>query len=243
MDIETFYTLNGVQRIDLRRTSSRLPGDSYLYLGLKTVTEGVFLPQYVDDTAEFSFYKELDNDRIFSVEVDGHFEDTDAYIKELSQAQNQTYQLATYQDGRIYYFSTTDNSVDVWGFTYNSYEIYYSKATGALVSVYDYNTSTRFTAGAVFTLFNKLRFKYNASAGVAMNVFYDAATNTSLHQAIPAVPADQLLITNYVRNASGVVTFDFTLKVSGYHENSTGHDLTITGKFNSGDAVHKEIGS
>jgi len=194
--------------------------------------------------------KQVDADNLFSVTARPYLEPTEAFVRTINfQLNSTTYQFSTSgSQGSPYYYATTYNSVSAnYFFAYlngANYNIYYSQATGALLGVVNNNTGVTFSSGAVYDLYNKLKFKQNATVGFP--VFYDAVSGAGLFEEIPAVPADELTITNYVRNATtGIITFDFEIKVSGYisnvnyRTNTTGNDLTIKGKFNSGGKVYK----
>lgn len=119
---------------------------------------------------------------------------------------------------------------------------------GSLLGYYDQTTALQVTSGTVFNLYNKLTFKNNASLNTL--TFYDKGTKNSLHTIVPATPADQFTVSNYVHDATtGNLSFDYTMKISKYRSktggnygsNSTGNDLVISGSFNSGGKVYKNI--
>jgi hypothetical protein len=80
-----------------------------------------------------------------------------------------------------------------------------------------------------------------------MPVFYSIADNTNLSVNVPDTAADQLTVANYLRDkTTGAVTFDFTVKINQYRSffngsNTTKHDITVTGKFNSGGKVYSSV--
>ena len=73
-------------------------------------------------------------------------------------------------------------------------------------------------------------------------------------QHIVSVPADELRIENY-QQVDGVISFDYTFKISKYRGvlglydygftrhgmNTTAHDITITGTFTSGQSVYTDV--
>jgi hypothetical protein len=219
-----------------------------LYMDMEQVSEGVFKPTSQSYEMDFQFSKDIGNGSLFLINASPYFASTPAYVTELSAEQNATYAFSTTQNG-IYYYQTTYNSVAAYSFSSydngSDLQIYYSQSTGALMGIYDYDTGNTLTSGTVFNLYNKLKFKMNATVG--KRVFYDATTDASLHVSFPEVPADTFTVTNYAKDATtGVITFDFEIKISGQgstysRQNSTGHDLTIKGKFNSGGKVYQNI--
>lgn len=247
-NVQAFYEENGQKYLDVSRYAESTGNGPSLYMELKQVSEGVFEPAEVSYYVDFNFRKELSTDDLFVIDAQPYFLATEAFVKALSDEQNDTYNFATSSNG-IYYQEEPWNSTAAYRLNgyYNNknYDVFYSQASGSLLGLYDYSTGNEITSGMIFNLYNKLKFKYNATH--AQPLFYDAATNAELFVAFPDVPADELTITNYTRNAStGVITFDFVIKVSKYltspaRRNSTGHDITITGKFNSGGKVYKNI--
>lgn len=221
----------------------------YLYLNMIQVSEGVFKPAYTSWGMEFNFQKELSADALFEINAVPYFAATPGYTMELAPEQNAAYHFGTDSEGGLSYYSGTFNSTSVYRFSaYDdnfSYQVNYNQTTGALVSIIDNYTDATITSGAIFDLYNKLKFKMNTA--INTRVFYDATTNASLHVVFPDVPADQFTVTNFVHDtATGVVTFDFVLKISGVgsnndRTNTTGHDLTISGKYNSGGKVFQNV--
>ena len=249
--IQAFANEGDVKTLSLTRYSDR-SGDAFLTLNLQSPSEGVLLPAFNSYSGYFRFFKELDSDNLFAINARPYFEATTAYVRELSLALNKTHKFSTNgSDGKIWYYQSnyygTGSAQPAYVFsTYNnegSYSIYYSYDTGALLGLYNYSLGEYIASGALFDQYNTLTFKFNATVGEL--VFHNASTNAGLYELVPDVPADQLNITNYTRNATtGVVTFDFELIISGtisnyYRTNTTGHNLTIKGKFNSGGRVYK----
>jgi hypothetical protein len=203
----------------------------------------------------FKLVKELNATDLFVLRARPYFSDKEGYVLELSEAQNATYRFQQRADGLYYnesgYFDGTDY-IDAYVFETSGspyYSFYYNQTNGNLLVVRDNSNGDEFTSGPVFDLYNTLVFKNNPSIG--SYTFYNKATNTSLHTVVPEVLADTFTVTNYVQNATtGIVTFDYVLKISQYRsktdsynngQNSTGHDLTITGSFNSGNKVYKNV--
>jgi hypothetical protein len=247
-NVQAFYQDDGETLFDVSRYLDPTGNGPSMFMELKQVSEGVLEPSSTSYSINFDFQKELNNDDLFVIDVQPFFEATEGFVLELSEEENNTYNFST-SSGGLYYQTDTYNGTAAYRFSAytnnDNYEVYYGQATGALLGLYDYQTGNNITSGALFNLYNKLKFIMNATLG--QPVFYNVANNAPLFTEYPDVPADQFTITNYARNAStGVITFDFVLKVSGYlsssqRRNSTGHDLTITGKFNSGGKVYKNI--
>lgn len=251
-NVQAFYEENGQKFFNASRFGDPTGNGPSLYLELKQVSEGVFEPADYSYAIDFDFQKELNNDDIFVIDAQPYFLATEGYVRSLTEEQNDNYNFSSSNiPGGLWYQEATYNGTTA-AYQLNSYisnngqvEVYYSKATGSLLGLYQNSTGSYVTSGTLFNLYNKLKFKYNATHNIPL--FYDAATNAELFVVFPDVPADQLTITNYSRNATtGVITFDFVIKVSKYlstsaRRNSTGHDITITGKFNSGGKVFKNV--
>ncbi|MBT1699554.1 hypothetical protein KK083_21830 [Fulvivirgaceae bacterium PWU4] len=250
--VQAFYEEAGQKYLDASRFADPSGNGPSMNMDLKQVSEGVLEPANYAYSVDFDFQKPLNNDDIFVIDAQPYFRATEAYVRSLTEEQNDIYNFSSSNiPGGLWYQETTYNGTTA-AYQLDSYlsdeglvEVYYSKATGSLLAIYQNSTGNFATSGTLFNLYNKLKFKFNATHNIP--VFYDAANNAELFVAFPAVPADQLTITNYARNTTtGVITFDFVIKVSKYlsnssRRNSTGHDLTITGKFNSGDKVYKNI--
>jgi hypothetical protein len=109
-----------------------------------------------------------------------------------------------------------------------------------------------FTDGEVFTKYHDIKFVYNDEVETMV---FEKADGTPLYEYVDEVPADVFTIANF-SDANGIITFDYSLQISKYRgfmgarspmgpvlihgRNTTGHDLTITGKFNSGTPVYQE---
>jgi len=256
--IQGFTDINGIKSISLYRGDNH---SSYLQASGLELSGNALVSSPTNSSIYFEFLKELNSTDLFQLEARPYFSATESYIKELSDEQNKTYLFSTttnngtstlyyYQAG---YYDNNSNYIPVYLFySYqgnDSYEIDYNQTTGALSRIRNQSTNTIITSGALFDLYNKLVFKNNPT--VSKFTFFDKATGNSLHTALPAVPADQFTTTNYAFDATtGVLSFDFTLKISQYRSkadtynvgrNTTGHDLTITGSFNSGSKVYKNV--
>lgn len=232
-------------KINIIRYSNSL-NDAYLSMSL-VEKDGTLVPASTSYTAYFYFSKELTSSSLFTISAQPYFQATAGFVRNISIAQN-----------KIYYFSTSylDRSADYYLDTYNdqfcfvfsaypknvSYTVYYSQSTGKLVAVYDLKESKYVTSGEIFDKYNKIKFIY--SQNLSAYVFVDYSTGAALYEEVPDVAADSLTITNYNHNTNtGILSFDYKLKISGYTSspnrvNTTGHDLTITGSFNSGTKVY-----
>jgi hypothetical protein len=176
-------------------------------------------------------------------------------VIELSPDLNGLYNFPTSQPGTLIYSEVDtdrDDVVDAWSFQMNSSEnfAYYSMATGELFQIE--TPGGLLTDGALFEKYNDIKFVPEAT--VEQNVFVKTADNSPAWEYVETVPADPITISNYTEQ-DGVVSFDFNITISKYRGylmssggwggwlqngmNSTRHDLTITGKFNSGGKVYE----
>lgn len=242
-----FYEEGGAKSIDLIRFGTST-SKSRITMYLKSEEGGVLVPQSNTYSLYFNFYKELDNDNLFAIAAQASFEETQAFVREISSKENKTYNFSANSNRKPYYYETTyyGNGVPESAYMFNVYlnnkyhEIYYSEGSGSLLGLRESDQYIK--DGDFFDLYHKLKFLDHPELG--MPVFYGAQSGEWLYEEIPDVPADALTITNYTHDeTSGVMTFDFELKISGHitnnRTNSTEHDLTITGSFNSGAKVYK----
>jgi hypothetical protein len=250
--LESFYPVNGANYLKyITRTTSAGNGPQLEIYDIKSSNGGL----QTDPGRTFVYFyytRELSPSSVLEVQVSPYFEkDIPATISEISSVNNQPYQFSQGSNpnnttsGAINYSVVTLDVGNAYHFFASHYSIYYAASNGALLMIYDITTNATITSGDVFDTYNALIFKNNATLGIP--VFYDGATNTALSGTTPAVPADVLTVTNYKQDAnSGVIAFDFTVKISQYRgaspfggANSTNHDLTISGSFNSGSKVYQ----
>lgn len=250
-DTATAFTEKGGQKF--LEVSRNIPGsDNYLHFESKLDSENNLV--ITGDTYDFSFSfeKVLDANSLFSIRAVPYFQDTEAFVIEISDEENEKYKFQKETKSLSYwrstYYGPGASGEDAFSFysweSGRSYRIEYSAVSGMLLGIYDYETDQYIEQGELFDLYNQIKFSNSPELGI--NVFYDVATGDPLYQEIPAVPADQVTITNYVHDAaSGIITFDFEVNMSGIivgnynRRNTTGNDLTITGSFNSGGKVYK----
>jgi hypothetical protein len=242
---------SGLETFHFNRSLTPSWDDAFMSIGFMGTSSNI---QPLD--AEFTFRKALSRNQLFSVIAKANFKLTGPLIRELSLAENQnTYHFSSSAGGNLYYQIYTYHDIasnkDIQTYMFQAsipsyYYVYYDAVTGELVAVYDKVTESVITAGNIFDLYDQLVFKKNTTSG--LRVFHSAATGATLHEFAPEIPVDQFTMTNYTRNPStGVVSFDFTVTINGVldyfgmRENSTGHNLTITGKFNSGGEVYQEV--
>lgn len=198
----------------------------------------------------FNFQKELNPSDLFWLSARTYFKDVKGYTVRLSEEQNKQYNFSL-SDMNIAYIENSYNDGNgaipiyrffVYGQAQN-YLVDYKKDDGTLIRLADPSNGNSVTSGPAFDLYNKLIFKNNPA--VTALTFFDKATGVSLHTSIPDIAADQFTVSNYVHDtASGILTFDFNLKINSYRAygkgtNTSGHDLTITGSFNSGGKIYK----
>lgn len=235
---------NGNKIINITRYSNSLNDAS---MSMNLVQKDGTLAPATSYAANFSFIKELTPSSLFSISARAYFKATTAFVRNISSAQNKIYNFSvSYPERSAYYNEATYNDQDCfyfWAYPGNgSYTVYYSQSTGKLVAIYDSNKSKYITSGEIFDKFNKIKFIY--SQNLDTYVFVDSSSGAALYDEFPDVAADALTITNYNYNTStGILSFDYKLKISGYltsdeRINTTGHDLTITGSFNSGSKVY-----
>ncbi len=223
---------------------------NYLSLRLYRDSNNNFLPYYPSYAVEFRLKKELDANTLFMVDAEPYFLETESYITNISDEKNKLYNFRKSSNGKVYFTTssyngpaTADEGVYYFENTTNNHDLYYSRTTGALVGIYNNEAREYIEEGDLFDLYNQIKYAYNNEAGGY--VFYDVASGNSLHEVVPAIPADELTISNFTQDeTSGVITFDYNIKISGKglnssRTNSTHNDLTITGSFNSGGKVYK----
>ncbi len=203
-----------------------------------------------------NFIKELSSSQLFSLNVNAFFYDREGFLTEITDLDRDNYRFVggtnpnnSSGDGLSYSSNTTYSAIPVYRFqssiTGVSYYPKYRQDNGALIAVQDFDGND-LTSGTIFDLFNKLKFVNNPDLGIP--TFYTTNNNTSLGVEVPDTAADEFTITNYsIDGTTGVITFDYEMKVSGYRSyfsggrNTTYHDVTITGKFNSGGKVYSSI--
>jgi hypothetical protein len=208
----------------------------------------------------FFFTKGINATQLFQMNARPYLSDA-SYNRliELSPEQNAIYNFVRGKSGQLSYYTVdvngdgADDANEFWteGATYNTYT--YDMETGHLVTVSVDGEVMQ--DGTLFEKYNDITFAY--SDDVKKYVFTKTSDNAALYETVGNVPADVFTITNYV-NQNGVISFDFAITVSKYRGyvgtkvggfagysvdgmNTTGHDLTITGKFNSGETVYSEI--
>jgi len=253
--IDGFYGEEGNKTLSLFRQNTATGGNYINFNNLLLSQDGSSLSTNPQGNTYiyYGFTKELNNTDLLSISGNTNFNDTKGYLLELNQTAGLPYNFSHSGNG-IYYgssnFYLNNELVDVYALNAypngsNGYNVYYRKDNGKLLQLYSYKNGEYLTEGSAFDLFNTLLFKY--SEDVDAPVFYDASTGKSLYQVIPDVPADILTTANYSHNpTTGVMTFDFVLKVDKNRSiaggtNTTKHDLIISGKFNSGGKVYKNI--
>lgn len=214
------------------------PFQNYASFDLEKVN-GTLVPLNSTYSASFDFRKELNATTIFSLDADASFVDFAGEFRPISRAHNARYQFYYYGSN---IWSTVYNGQNAYHVSGYNMAIYYRQSTGTLLGIDDYSTDQDITSGPVFNKYNELKLIFDANLGEYK--FINATTQATLHEVIPAVPADKLTITNYSHNATtGILSFDFKLEISKYdvagRVNTTEHDLVIEGKYNSGTKVYE----
>lgn len=231
-------------------------GSSSMEMDLKT--DGASLvAQSNSYSSYFRFEKEISTTQKLFIEARPYHIDLTGYKTELNEDLNsQTYDFSNgsnpfnSQSRAIHYAEEIIDGIQVYRFRAflldGSYNVYYRVDNGRLLRINKAFGNESAADVKLFDIYNKLKFVNDANAG--MPVFYDVSTNKSLAEIIPDTPGDQFTITNYkVDSATGIISFDYVLKISGYRSslngiNTTKNDLTITGKFTSGDKVYEQVG-
>ncbi|MBT1689029.1 collagen-like protein [Dawidia soli] len=213
---------------------------------------------FVPGELQVYFTKGLSATQVFRLEAKPHLEDAfyDRVI-EIAPDHNGLYNFAHNNAGQVAYMEYYDASGKTllsYAFPLQlagvDYVFAYDAETGAL-QYYEIN-GEQFNDGALFDKYHEIRFVYNDEFGKHV---FEKNDGTPLYEYVDEVPADAFAITNFSQ-ADGVVSFDFSITISKYRgfmggrspmgpilihgQNSTGHDLTITGKFNSGTPVYQE---
>jgi hypothetical protein len=205
------------------------------------------------------FTKGLSATQLFKLEAKPYQEDAfyDRVI-EISPEYNGIYNFdhnALGQVGYFEYYDEKSENVTAYAFQTQSSNVYRTYVYSAETGVLDYVDvdGVQETSGALFDKYSAIKFVYNEE--LDMHVFVKTSDNSPLYEYVDEVPADVFALTNFTQQ-SGVISFDFTLQISKYRgfmgsrsplgpvfvhgQNTTGHDLTITGKFNSGAPVYQE---
>lgn len=246
---QIFHEKDGQKFLSIERSLTPVANDPYFYMDLKEV-QGGLAPAALADAVTFSFEKEIDNNSLFVINATPYFGSTTGYAVELSAEQNEIYKFEGNATS-IFYETTVAQGQGTRRFIAHpneneAYDVYYKTNGGELAFIFNRLVpGPRIDSGPLFDLYNKLQLGFNET--YHKDLFYDAVTNEPLYTAVPTIVGDQLTIANYKRDeTTGVVSFNFELKISGdlsvpQRKNSTGHDLTITGKFYSGEKVYKNI--
>ncbi len=250
LHLNRFETLTGAVAYGLSGYSANVERG---FAMLSTFVDGDAWEPYGFD---FGFMKELNSTTLFELRARPYVEDVNYdRVIELSPEMNGIYKFPINQPGNIIYFEAdtdADAVTDAWTFQINSSDniAYYSMATGELL--YVQTPEGNLTTGELFEKYNDIKFVEDAT--LRQHVFVKTADESPAWEFVESVPADEIAITNFV-NQDGVVSFDFNITISKYRgylmsrgfmggwvangNNTTRHDLTITGKFSSGGKVYE----
>jgi hypothetical protein len=219
----------------------------------------------IDPTALFfSFSKGLNENQIFRLTAQPYLEDINyKTLAEISPEANGVYKFALSATGHVMYNPTDvdgdekieSNEVTRRLSSGDQYAFYYDVETGELLSIF-FNYE-QIEDAALFDKYDDVKFvpMENESKEIYY-VFVKASDDSPLYEDIGIVDADKITITNFKREG-GVISFDFSITISKYRGfighyipgplptkqdglNTTGHDLSITGKFNSGGKYYTE---
>lgn len=245
-----------------------LPLDNgYIKMTTDPITDGA-----INSTNFFlSFSKGLNNSQIFRLKAEAYFEDQnyDMFIG-ISPEQNAIYKFNTDNTGGLQYMwadldGDKEDDTNVLIQSNNDlgdYYYYYDFTSGELVRI-ELNGELVQDA-AMIDRYNDIKYVWVADESTpdpkdGDYLFVKTTDNTPLYEDIGIVPGDALTITNY-KQESGVLSFDFTLTISKYRgflghkdagplppqidgQNTTAHDIIITGKFSSGGKFYtSEVG-
>jgi len=219
----------------------------------------------IDPTAFFfSFSKGLNENQIFRLTAQPYLEDVNyKTLAEISPEANGNYKFMLSATGHVIYNPTDfdfdekieSNEVTRRLSSGDEYKFYYDIETGELLAIF-FNYE-QINDAALFDKYDDIKFvpMENESKEIYY-VFVKASDGSPLYEDIGIVDADKITITNY-KHDNGVISFDFSITISKYRGfighyvpgpiptkpdglNTTGHDLTITGKFSSGGKYYTE---
>lgn len=249
LDLNRFETLGGAIAYKTTQLASSVDKGYALFSTFIDVS-----PWETNDF-QFGFVKEFSATSLFVVNARAYLrEENYDIVIELTPEKNAIYNLNMTDPGGIWYTQADtdgDEISDAWMFQINGTDkfLYYSMDNGSLLHVE--TSEGRATSGEVFDKYNALKFV--AEESLESMVFVNSADNSPAWEYVETVPADGVEITNFV-NQDGVISFDYTITISKYRGylkgrgwggyvghglNTTRHDLTITGKFNSGGKVYE----
>ncbi len=247
---DVFRDQGGSKYLDLYRTTLDFYSNAGVEIYSLKLSGSTLVVDANQTNASFKLTKELSVTDLFLLSVQPYFKNVTGYVLRLSDAQNKVYHFNVSNMNIDYHetqYETGNSMIPVYGcYVYaqtGSFLVYYRKEDGTLLTLINLSNGNAINSGDAFDLYNRLTFKNNPEVNAL--TFYDKATTASLHTVIPDIAADQLIISNYHHDAtSGVVSFDYVLKVSAYRSNghgvnTSGNDLTITGSFNSGGKIYK----
>lgn len=221
------YADNAVT-LDLQVTEAFTPGESLTNL-------------VADVNSIINFSRQLSAGTIFKLQARPEYRSM-AYLHAITPEQNLTYNFALSADG--FYRAGYDRNLGEFFRTRDGKRIFFENAGTHL------DEATGYTYGNFIRALNadgspapdepyaNLRYAYNLNyEEVFLHVNGDALFMSDV------IPGDELTVSNYTRNTeTGVVSFDFVLKINCYGRlNTTGHPLTITGQFNSGQSVYTSV--
>jgi hypothetical protein len=214
----------------------------------------------VPNDLDFFFTKGINATQLFQMNAKPYLSDASyKRLIELSPEQNAIYNFQRGKSGQLSYYT-----VDVNGDGTDDANEFLIEAATISTYTYDMETGNLLAVtvdgevmldGAVFEKYNDIKFVYKSD--LKKYVFVKASDDAALYENVGNVPADAFTITNYA-NTNGVISFDFALTISKYRGyvgtyaggfagyevngmNTTGHDIKITGKFNSGETVYSEV--
>jgi hypothetical protein len=243
-----FYEENGVTRLDIDRNAGP-QSDDYFDFQLK-LEDGTLKPASAYFATHIAFSEEENSTTLFSLNARAFYGEMQGFVKQLKDELNDAYHFYLDTNGQINYNSynlyVEEKFVPVYSFDASmngtSFDVYFHQETGALFAVEDPDADLLLFSGEMFDFYSDLKFVHNPAVGI--DTFFDAETNEDLSEVIPTTPPDEFVVTNYNHDPStGILTFDFVLQIdenegSGARINSTNHDLTVTGSYNSGVKVY-----
>jgi hypothetical protein len=232
-------------------------GKGYVKLLTEPETDGGLYPL----DFFFALNKGLSNSQIFRMRAQPHMEERryNTFV-EIGPEANGIYKFNVSTAGKIQWsfgdldFDGKDDCLALFrAVDGGEYKFYYDLNTGTLLAI-EFNGEI-IDNPAMFDVYDNVKYVWNEARELYEVV--SAADKTPLSEEIGFVPADEFTITNY-KNENGAISFDFSITVSKYRGfighrepgpfpfylmdgfNTTGHDLTITGKYSSGGKYYTE---
>src|SRR3989337_2832665 len=154
--VHGFSLQNGVKNIAVNRSLNSF-SDSYMNLNLKS-EDGILSPSSAAYSCYFNFFKQLDSETLFRITARPYFLATEAFVRELSNEENQVYHFSTTgAHSEIYHYETNykgnENAYQFNVYQNNEYiNVFYSMVDGSLLGLYKYSDGSYLEDGELFNL-------------------------------------------------------------------------------------------